>query len=254
MWLRELVAKGLIGKGVVDERPIERVNPRELRRFTQCHFFAGIGGWSLALRLAGWPDDYPVWTGSCPCQPFSSTGKRRGFDDKRHLWPVLFGLIAECRPVTVFGEQVAAAIAHDWQDRVADDLEGVGYTVGAVAFPANAVGAPHRRERLYFVADADCAERRFQFAPANSGVVNSFWSSAERVRSPDGKRRAVEPGIRLVAYGVPAYLALMRGAGNAVVPAAGAAFVRAFIEAKEEGRSVRGGERPARMRCDKPNH
>jgi DNA (cytosine-5)-methyltransferase 1 len=66
-----------------------------LRGFTQCHFFAGIGVWSYALRLAGWPDDRPVWTGSCPCQPFSAAGKGAGFADERHLWPAWHHLIRE---------------------------------------------------------------------------------------------------------------------------------------------------------------
>jgi len=74
-WLRQLIKDGLIADGEVDERSIEDVTPNELAGFTQCHFFAGIGGWSYALRLAGWPDDQPVWTGSCPCQPFSTAGK-----------------------------------------------------------------------------------------------------------------------------------------------------------------------------------
>lgn len=227
------MAAGQIARGIVDDRPIERVKPEDLRRFTQCHFFAGIGGWSLALRLAGWPDDDPVWTGSCPCQPFSSAGKRLGLDDERHLWPIFFRLIAECCPVTIFGEQVAAAVNHGWLDQVTDDLEAVGYAVGSVAFPAEAVGAPHRRERLYFVADSDRPQCGLQFPPAGGGMVDGFWSSAERVRCPDGKRRAVKPGVRPVAYGVPGYLGLMRGAGNAIVPPAAAEFVRSFVEAKQ---------------------
>lgn len=234
MWLRELMARQLIARGVVDDRPVERVKPGELRRFTQCHFFAGIGGWSHALRLAGWPDDRPVWTASCPCQPFSSAGKKQGLDDERHLWPYLSLLIAECRPVTVFGEQVAAAIEYGWLDQVADDLEDIGYAVGAGVFPAEAVGAPHGRERLYFVADSDRSQRGPQLSIVSGRVVNGFWSSAERVRSPDGKWRAIKPGIRPVAYGVPGYLGLMRGAGNAIVPPAAAEFIRAFVEAKAE--------------------
>jgi DNA (cytosine-5)-methyltransferase 1 len=230
--MRELMAEGLIARGVVDERPIQRVKAGDLRRFTQCHFFAGIGGWSLALRIAGWPDDRPVWTGSCPCQPFSSAGKRCGFDDNRHLWPVFSRLVAECRPVTIFGEQVAAAIGHGWLDQVADDLETVGYAVGSVVFPAQAVGAPHRRERLYFVADSDRQKCRPERPPVGGGVVNGFWSSATRVSCPDGRRRAIKPGIRSVAHGLPGYMGLMRGAGNAIVPPAAAEFIRAFVEDK----------------------
>ena len=70
-WLRKLIEAGLIPNGEVDERSIINVQPDELRGYDQCHFFAGIGGWSHALRLAGWPDDRQIWTGSCPCQPFS---------------------------------------------------------------------------------------------------------------------------------------------------------------------------------------
>ena len=125
-WLRSLIDAGHIAPGVVDERSIEDITPNELRGFTQCHFFAGIGVWSYALRLAGWPDDRPVWTGSCPCQPFSQAGKGAGFADERHLWPAWFHLIRECRPATLYGEQVASADGLDWLDLVQADLEGEG--------------------------------------------------------------------------------------------------------------------------------
>jgi len=153
-WLRELVKRGLIADGKVDERSILEVQPDDLKGFTQCHFFAGIGGWPYALQLAGWPGAEPVWTGSPPCQPFSAAGKRLGTCDERYLWPVYFRLIAQCRPATLFGEQVAAAVAQGWLDTVFDDLEREGYACGAVTLPACSVGAPHIRQRLWFVADA----------------------------------------------------------------------------------------------------
>jgi DNA (cytosine-5)-methyltransferase 1 len=153
-WLEALIADGLIPKGHVDRRSILDVRPADLGGYAQCHFFTGLGGWSRALALAGWPSDRQVWTGSCPCQPFSDAGKRKGFADERHLWPVWFGLIRECRPAIVFGEQVARAIGHGWLDTVADDLEGEGYALGAAVLPACAVSAPHERQRLWFVADA----------------------------------------------------------------------------------------------------
>ncbi|WP_048223866.1 DNA cytosine methyltransferase [Enterobacter quasiroggenkampii] len=154
-WLRNLISGGHIAPGEVDERSIEDVTPNDLRGFTQCHFFAGIGVWSHSLRLAGWPDDKPVWTGSCPCQPFSSAGKGDGFADERHLWPHFFHLISELRPQHVFGEQVAAGNANAWFDLVQADLEGMEYAFGLVPFSAAGVGAPHIRERAYWVANSN---------------------------------------------------------------------------------------------------
>jgi DNA (cytosine-5)-methyltransferase 1 len=161
-WLRELIKAGHIAPGDVDERSIEDVHPSDLIGYTQCHFFAGIGVWSYALRLAGWPDDQPVWTGSCPCQPFSAAGKGEGTTDERHLWPAYFHLIESCRPSVVFGEQVEAAIKHGWLDLVQDDMEEIDYTFGAAGFPAAGIGAPHIRARLYFgaVANTEHTERR----------------------------------------------------------------------------------------------
>ena len=108
-WLRELIAADLLPDGEVDERSILDVEPAELRGFAQCHFFAGIGGWPYALRLAGVAEDLSVWTGSPPCQPFSQAGQRKGQDDDRHLAPAFLRLVAACRPELVFGEQVASA-------------------------------------------------------------------------------------------------------------------------------------------------
>lgn len=153
-WLRELICNGHIPFGVVDDRDIKDVTPADLVGFAQCHFFAGIGGWSLALQLAGWPKDRPVWTGSPPCQPFSSAGKQKGKNDIRHLWPKFFDLIRECRPPVIFGEQVAAAIGHGWFDDLQTDLEAEGYAAGMVVLPACSVGAFHRRDRLFYVADS----------------------------------------------------------------------------------------------------
>ena len=151
-WLRELIKAGLIAPGDVDERSIEDVTPAELLGYTQCHFFAGIGVWSYALRKAGWPDDRPIWTGSCPCQPFSAAGKGKGFADERHLWPAFHWLIQQCRPDIVFGEQVDTALKSGWWDLVANDLEALDYATAAAVIPASAVGAPHMRHRLFFVA------------------------------------------------------------------------------------------------------
>jgi len=154
-WIRELIKAGMIAPGEVDERSIVDVKANELAGYTQCHFFAGIGGWSYALRLAGWADDRAVWTGSCPCQPFSSAGKGLGEKDHRHIWPEFARLISECKPATVFGEQVASKAGRAWLSGVRLNLETMGYAVGAADLCAAGVAAPHIRQRLFWVADSD---------------------------------------------------------------------------------------------------
>lgn len=181
-WLRNLINAGHIAPGYVDERSIEDVFPSDLRGFTQCHFFAGIGVWSLALRNAGWSDDRPVWTGSCPCQPFSTAGKGVGFDDERHLWPAFHHLIKECKPPIVFGEQVASKDADTWIDLVHADLEAMDYAFGEVPFQAASVGAPHIRDRLYWVANTECEQR---------GSIS--LRGHQQAVCKDGSKQAAEP-------------------------------------------------------------
>lgn len=153
-WLRELIALGVIAPGVVDERSIEDVCPDELAGFTQCHFFAGVGVHSHALRRAGWSDDRPIWTGSCPCQPFSAAGQGKGFADERHLWPAFYHLIEQCEPAIVAGEQVASGGTGVWFDLVQAELEAMGYAFGLVPLPAAGFGGAHIRDRAFWVADA----------------------------------------------------------------------------------------------------
>jgi len=159
-WLRNLIEAKLIASGCVDERDIQDVQVDDLQGFWQHHFFAGIGGWSYALRLVGRPDDRPVVTGSCPCQPFSVAGAKAGIRDPRHLWPEFFRLIKQQRPEYIFGEQVASPEGLAWFDDVSADLEGEGYAVGAADLCAASVGAPHIRQRLYWVANASCDQRK----------------------------------------------------------------------------------------------
>ena len=187
-WLRNLIDAGHIAPGIVDERSIEDVYPSDLRGFTQCHFFAGIGVWSHALRQAGWTDDRPVWTGSCPCQPFSAAGKGAGFDDERHLWPAFHHLIKECSPAIVFGEQVASKYADAWIDLVHTDLEAMGYAFGAVAFPSAGVGAPHIRDRSYWVANASRTGIRAKGLGSTDAETRGFAGEAgkQRVRVDAG--------------------------------------------------------------------
>jgi DNA (cytosine-5)-methyltransferase 1 len=148
-WLENLIADGLIADGDVCRTSIVDLRPSDLAGYTQVHFFAGIGGWSLALRMAGWPDSLSVWTGSCPCQPFSLAGKQKGFADDRHLWPYFRNLIGQCRPPIVFGEQVASAT--QWLGLVRSDLEALEYAVGCMPIEAASAGADHLRDRYWFV-------------------------------------------------------------------------------------------------------
>ena len=152
-WLRELMAEGWITKGDVDERSIEDVRPNDLAGYDRLHFFAGVAVWDYALNQAGWGRS-EIWTGSCPCQPFSTAGKGAGFADERHLWPHFHWLIEQCRPPIVLGEQVASKDGLAWLDLVSADLEGSGYTSGAVDTCAAGFGAPHIRQRLYWVGHA----------------------------------------------------------------------------------------------------
>ena len=181
--LRALIAANVIAPGEVDERSIIDVRPDDLRGFSQCHFFAGGGLWSVAARLAGWPDERPLWTGSCPCQPFSVAGKGRGADDPRHLWPDFFRLIRACRPPVVVGEQVAGAAGYGWFDGVSADLEGEGYASRAVDIPACAVDAPHIRQRLYWVALGDA---RQQPSERNPGGFHPSQAREHRAWVEDG--------------------------------------------------------------------
>ena len=156
------MAAGLIMEGEVDERDIREVDPGDLVGFERCHFFSGICGWELALEIAGW--DGPVWTGSCPCQPFSTAGGQGGADDERHLWPEFSRLISACRPPVVFGEQVDAGV-REWLDEVADDFYAMGYEFAAAVLPAAVLGAPHIRHRLWFVAECGANAYNRDYAP-----------------------------------------------------------------------------------------
>ena len=168
-WLENLIAANLITPGTVDQRSIADLRGADLAGYDRAHFFAGIAGWELALELAGWPRDLPVWTGSCPCQPFSTAGKRGGADDERHLWPAFHRLIAECRPPVVFGEQVASADGRAWLSAVRADLEALGYAIGAADLCAAGAGAPHIRQRLWWVAHST---RSGSQARSSDGVGN----------------------------------------------------------------------------------
>ncbi|WP_175992652.1 DNA cytosine methyltransferase [Burkholderia vietnamiensis] len=187
-WLRNLIAAGHIAPGDVDERSIEDVRPDDLRGYSQCHFFAGIGVWSYALRRAGWSDDRPVWTGSCPCQPFSAAGKGAGFDDERHLWPAWYWLIGECRPPVIFGEQVASSAVEPWIDLVHADMEALDYPFGCIPFPSAGVGSPHIRDRAYWMAYTNGLRGRRNARAVRRAQAQVDRQGFEDGREPDGPR------------------------------------------------------------------
>ena len=210
-WLRELIERGHIADGDVDERSIVDVPPDELRGFTQCHFFAGIGVWSYALRSAGWTDDRPVWTGSCPCQPFSAAGAGGGFDDERHLWPHWHHLISQCQPAIVFGEQVASKDGLNWLDLVHADMEATGYAVGAADMCAAGFGAPHIRQRLWFVGErlehaAGDGRKQWRAEPRGRGIASGRGDvrMADANQTGRGRQRADHDGSAEVVVGPPA--------------------------------------------------
>lgn len=157
--------------------------------------FSGIGGFDLAAEWMGWTnvfncewEEFPrqvlkhhfpnaiqhgdikeldatayagrvdILTGGFPCQPYSLAGKRKGKEDERHLWPEMLRVIRECTPRWVVGENVRGLVG--WNgglvfEEVCADLETCGYSVQPFILPAAGVGAPHRRDRIWFVAYSD---------------------------------------------------------------------------------------------------
>jgi len=240
-WLRNLVASGRLPAGHVECGDIRTLDPAACAPTT--HLFAGIGGWPLALRLAGWPGDRPVWTGSCPCQPYSSAGQGKGDADPRNLWPAMRRFVSECQPATVFGEQVAGALGWAWFAGVRVDLETLGYAVGASGLCAYAVGSPHERLRVFWVAHA-----------ASNGREGLQRSTATQV-SQDGSPQALdawhgtgspfehwqkllaEPHVMRVDDGISSTVDIrprLHAYGNAIVPQAAAAFIRAFLDCERD--------------------
>ena len=233
-WLRDLIAQGLLAPGDVDERSILDVKPNDLSGYTQCHFFSGIGGWPLALRLAGWDDARPVWTGSCPCQPFSAAGDGKGFADERHLWPAFFHLIEQRRPPKLYGEQVAKRAGFEWLDRVRDDLEAIHYACAAADLPACSVAAPHQRQRVFWVASDDTREY---------GHAHDHLGTGHHGQAPKPVRRLPRVAVHGGWWGTDAggerlptlvpnhdgLSAILAGFGNSIVPQVAAEFIRATM-------------------------
>lgn len=232
-WLRNLIAAGLITAGDVDTRSIVDVRPSDLEGYERCHFFAGIGVWGLSLRLADWPPGRPVWTGSCPCQPFSAAGRRAGFGDARHLWPIWFDLIRQCRPSAVLGEQVAGPDGSIWLAAVRSDLEREDYAFGAADLPAAGGGAPHPRQRHFFMgrcgrSDADSGAGYGRHRDVQVGREQNASAALPALLSFRSER-AAEPRPAALDHGPSARVGRCRAYGNAIDPRIAALFIGACL-------------------------
>lgn len=224
--LSYLMDAGHITRGRIDDRPIQSVRPDDLAGYSRAHFFAGIGGWDLALNLAGW-GDAEVWTGSCPCTPFSVAGKRLGTSDARHLWPFWADLIRERTPAVLFGEQSAAA--SDWLALVRSDLEEMDYAVGAIPIEAASAGARHRRDRFWIVADSQRDQQPRQ--EPRSGPAGRVG----RVIEPFPWHEPWESALsrfRVLGDGLPRSVGATDAARNAIVPQVAAQFIGAYLESR----------------------
>lgn len=248
-WLRNLCDANAIYPGEVIEKDIRQVKPEDVRDAQQAHFFAGIGVWPYALRLAQWPEHVHTWTGSCPCQPFSGAGKRKGVEDSRHLWPEWLRLIQQCRPSVLFGEQVASPDGRTWLGNVQADVEALGYRFAGADLCAASVGAPHKRPRLFFCAVGDSYRERLEGWASErknheeirqtterasgelcSGFTKGFWSGCDWIQGTDQKHRAVESGSFPLAARTPSTVGRLRAYGNGIVAQVAEVFVRAVKE------------------------
>lgn len=259
-WLRQLIKNKDITDGEVDERSITEVEPSDLYGFDRCHFFAGIGTWDYCLNQAGWGDK-SIWTASLPCQPFSSAGKGLGKADERHLLPHFLELVRKCKPHTIIGEQVEAAIMHGWLDDLQANMEAEGYTVGHCVLGAHSIGAPHIRQRLYWVADSNsepkrelkkdfCDEMFSKIWVENSYNLKHDGININKIRCADNKLRPVKPGILPLVNGIArgmvhssdpsapidanntqeALVMRLKGYGNAIQAQTATTFIKAYME------------------------
>lgn len=194
--------------------------------------FSGIGGFDLASDWMGWENiasceiaDFPnkileyywpnanhhrniydtdftlyrgkcnILTGGFPCQPFSAAGKRKGTEDSRHLWPQMLRAIREVRPTWIVGENVLGIV--NWSkglvfEQVQIDLENEGYEVQAFVLPAASLNAPHRRDRVWFVAYTNERTKRpsrKSTRPYSSRRKNNDVSSQRRKQTEHGKKQ-----------------------------------------------------------------
>jgi DNA (cytosine-5)-methyltransferase 1 len=223
---------GKIPKGDIDSRDIRDVKPSDLVDYDHCHFFAGLGGWAKAYKDQDY-NETKMWTGSCPCQPFSTAGEGKGFDDDRDLWPAWFFLIAQCLPTTIFGEQVAGKAGLNWFQRLQTDMASLGYASVAIDLPIGGFGGPHKRQRAFWVSENPsntkrneqpreepcCGEVRRVGRFKQPFPWNTSWESALR------RIRIMDDGL---SYGV----ASTDAARNAICPIVARSFIQSYYESK----------------------
>ena len=227
--------------------------------------FAGIGGFDLGLERAGftvkWQVEIDAWCqkvltkhwpevpkygdirdidwaqiepvdlvcGGFPCQPFSVAGKRQGANDARNMWPEYRRCLEALKPCWVLGENVPGVKPY-LEAVVLPDLEALGYETAVLGIPACALGAPHRRERLWIAAWHPngwkaCTDHTQQ---GSEDVADHDQLRMEREGSQQQTTRfdecnrlhrwSTEPNVGRVAHGVPHRVDRLRGLGNAVVP------------------------------------
>lgn len=234
-WIRVMQNLGELPIGWVDERSITDVSADDIARFKHVHLYAGIGGWALAARMAGWPNNVPLMTASLPCQPFSIAGKKMREADERHLWPATVALIEQLEPPIVVGEQTASKDGETWLAVVLDQMEALGYRVAAVDWPGCCVGSPQRRNRLYWLAYAPSRWQRqdreaIQGAHRRRRDFGSPWAKVEIRHAANGKSWPAKPGIELLVNGIPGHVEYLAGFGNAVVVPQARVFLETVME------------------------
>jgi DNA (cytosine-5)-methyltransferase 1 len=232
---------------------------------THLDLFSGIGGFALAAKWNGyrtvgfcdnepyaqavlkrhWPEvpchkdirevrgelyaGVTLLTGGFPCQPFSVAGKQRGKDDDRYLWPEMLRVIQEARPTWIIGENVAG-IVNLALDQVCADLEDQGYEVEPIIIPACSVDAPHRRNRVWIVANS------------NNKGSQGYWGSKEcsdkfiigKSCSSKQEEWISEPRVGRVAHGIPNRVVRLKALGNAIVPQVASEIIRCINQVMEE--------------------
>ena len=230
--------------------------------------FSGIGGFSLAVQWV-WGDDLEIvsfveidpycqkvlrkhWpnvpihsdiksfdsnkygtvdliTGGFPCQPFSQAGKQRGKEDDRYLWPEMFRVIKESRPRWIVGENVSNIVTMELNEMLSD-LESEGYEVCPIVVPACAVEAPHRRDRMWIIANS-FSDGAGRIAPLSFQEGSFLWKSYGIYDSRTWLK--TNGGIDRENDGIPRELDRIKSLGNAIVPQVAEQIFRAIKEIEE---------------------